>query len=94
MADGWGGRRSQALRAKVLATYGPLCWLCNGPIAAGQAWDVDHVRARSRCPNCQGARWCEDCNRIENLRPAHAGRTGACLGNRARGADAAMVWQL
>jgi 5-methylcytosine-specific restriction endonuclease McrA len=88
VAEGWNGRRVTALRDVVLAIYGPVCWLCNAPIAFGQDWDVDHVVARSRCPVCRGKSWCETCNRIENIRPAHA----AC--NRGRGAGESFVWAL
>jgi 5-methylcytosine-specific restriction endonuclease McrA len=73
----WGGRRSQTLRAKALARYGWVCWLCGEPITEG--WpdrhplsaSVDHVLPRSLGGS----------DSIQNLRPVHFG-CNASRGNR------------
>ena len=49
-------------RAAVLSEHGGICHLCNEPIQAGQAWDIDHV-----LPLALGGT-----NDAANLRPAHA----------------------
>ena len=54
----WGGRKSQRLRARVLAEYGDTCHLCGMPGAD----TADHVIARA-------AGGTDD---LDNLRPAHS----------------------
>jgi 5-methylcytosine-specific restriction endonuclease McrA len=49
-------------RAVIFSENGGVCHLCNGPIQAGQAWDVDHVKALGMGGT----------NDAANLRPAHA----------------------
>lgn len=49
-------------RAVIFSENGGVCHLCGGPIQAGQAWDVDHVKALGMGGT----------NDASNLRPAHA----------------------
>ncbi len=73
------GRAGQRARAAVAAAYAGA-WVCHlcGRPIGGQDWDVDHVVPVSRGGG----------DELANLRPAHA----SC--NRARGAGAAVRWQL
>lgn len=49
-------------RVRIFETWGGVCHLCGGKIAAGEAWDADHA-----LPLALGG---EDGG--DNLRPAHA----------------------
>lgn len=53
----WGGRKTYAITALVLATYGTSCHLCGG----GGANSPDHVVPRSKGGG----------HELANLRPAH-----------------------
>lgn len=63
---GWGGRRVMADRAwwrAWLAQHPEYrCPLCDRPVEAGDAWDIDHARARVHGGSLGRA----------NQRPAHA----------------------
>jgi 5-methylcytosine-specific restriction endonuclease McrA len=51
-----------ALKARVWTAAKGICYLCNRPIAAGEIWEVEHVK-----PLSMGGT-----DEEENLRPAHA----------------------
>lgn len=73
-------RRTISTRERVtlFQTHGGICHICQGRIAIGDAWEVEHV-----IPLAQGG---EDGG--DNLRPAHvrchAGKTAVDAGDTAR----------
>jgi len=48
-------------RARIFASAGGVCHLCNGAITVGEAWEIEHVLAYALTRD----------NSDENLRPAH-----------------------
>lgn len=75
--SGWIGREGPKLAARVVAEYGPRCWLCGKAIAvelprtSPRGLSIDHVVPRSKGGS----------NALANLRPAHL-RCNISRGNR------------
>jgi DNA-directed RNA polymerase subunit N (RpoN/RPB10) len=47
VSAGWGGRRSQAIRAQWAALLPLPCFRCGKPVTDDHTWDVEHDPPRS-----------------------------------------------